>query len=147
MARVAALAVPMRSLMSIPPREWVVGQVVVFDWFDGPRAGVARMLRPECEFAFELLDERPRSDDLDDRLFRVSELPAGSVAMILDAIRCLGSPASLVWVPAWTFPSEEERQRADEEIEHILSAKKRTGTGDLFARHDHFSCLLARERS
>jgi hypothetical protein len=114
-------------LMSVPANSWVAGQVVVFDWFDGPRQGVARMAKPECEFAFELLAERLNPDGLDDRLFRVSELPAGSVTRILDTIHSLGSPVNVVWVPVWKFGSEEERLQADQEIDRILSQQRGTG--------------------
>ena len=116
----------MDALTSLQPSNWVVDQVVVFDWFDGPRQGVARMAKPECEFAFELLAERHNPDGLDDRLFRVSELPAGSLARILDVIQRLGSPANAVWVPVWKFSSEDERLQADHEIDHILSQQKST---------------------
>jgi hypothetical protein len=115
------------ALTPLPPQAWVAGQVIVFDWFDGPRQGVARMARPECEFAFELVAERNNPDGLDDRLFRVSELPASSVTKVLDAIRSLGNPGSVVWVPVWKFGSEEERLRADKEIDRILSRQKDTG--------------------
>jgi len=115
------------ALTSLPPKHWVVDQVVVFDWFDGPRQGVGRLAKPACEFAFELLAERHNPDGLDDRLFRISELPQGSVTQILDAIHSLGSPANVVWVPVWHFASEEEKRRANRETELILSRRKDTG--------------------
>lgn len=114
-------------LASLHPSSWAAGQVVVFDWFDGPRQGVARMANPECEFAFELLAERHNPSGLDDRLFRVCELPPGSITKIMDAIRSLGSPANAVWVPVWKFNSEEKRLQADQEINRILSQQKDTG--------------------
>jgi hypothetical protein len=115
-----------RLLKSLSPTNWTVGQVIVFDWFNGPRQGVARMENPECEFAFELLAERYNPDGLDDRLFRISELPRGSVTKILDTLQSSGRPAHVVWVPVWKFGSEEERLRADQEIERILSQQKGT---------------------
>ena len=114
------------ALKSLPPKEWVSDRVVVFDWFDGARRGVVRMLKPKCEFLFELLAERLNPDGLDDRLFRVVELPEGSVAKILDAIHSLGDPVNVVWVPVWRFGSEEERVRADRELDCILSQRKET---------------------
>jgi hypothetical protein len=115
-----------QALTTLPPKDWITKQVVVFDWYDGPRQGVAWMTKPECEFVFELLTERHNPDGLDDRLFRVSELPPGSVTQILEAIRLLGNPANEVWVPLWKFDSEQERQRSDQEIDRILSQQKRT---------------------
>jgi hypothetical protein len=114
------------ALASLPPGEWVARQVVVFDWFDGPREGVAWMAKPDCEFFFELLAEQRTPDDLDDRLFRLSELPKGSVAGILAAIRVLGEPTNTLWVPVWQFGNEAERARADQEIDRLLGRRRRT---------------------
>jgi hypothetical protein len=115
------------TLMSLPAKDWIVAQAIVFDWFDGPRQGVARLSKPECEFEFQLLAERHNPDGLDDRLFRVNELPVGSVNLVLEAIHSLGSPASVVWLPVWKFGSQEERLRADKEIDRILNQQKGTG--------------------
>ncbi len=114
------------TLATLPPKEWVVDQVVVFDWYDGPRHGVARLAKPECEFAFDMLEERHNPDGLDLRLFRVNELPTGSVGLVLNAIRCLGAPANKVWVPTRKFESPEDQIQADQEIDRILSQQAPT---------------------
>jgi hypothetical protein len=114
-------------LTSVPPEEWTTKQTVVFDWFDGPREGVALLETPACEFAFRLFAERHNGDDLDDRLFQVAELPAGSVMKILGAVAPLGRPANRVWAPVWRFATEEERQRADREIDSVLTKQRDTG--------------------
>jgi hypothetical protein len=115
-----------QQLASLSPHDWQVHQVVVFDWFDGPRQGLARLSKPEGEFVFELLAERPTADDLDDRLFRISELPAGSVDKILGVLRPLGSPSNVIWTPVWKFASDEERVLADQAIDRILSQQRET---------------------
>src|SRR5438876_4645618 len=97
-------------LGSLPVDQWVTKQAVVFDWFDGPREGVCSLARPGGEFYFELLDERPNAEDLDDRLFRLSELAPGSVTEVLTATRELGQPTGPVWVPMWRFPNETAQQ-------------------------------------
>ena len=114
------------TLTTLPPKDWVVDQVVVLDWYDGPRHGVARLAKPECEFAFDVLNERHNPDGLDLRLFRVSELPTGSLNKVLDAIRCLGTPVNKVWVPVWEFGSAEQQLQADQEIDRILSQQAPT---------------------
>lgn len=108
------------TLCSVPASDWMIDQVIVFDWYDGPRAGVARMRRPECEFAFELLAERYNPEGLDDRLFRVYELPQGSVRQILDALTPLGRPVNSVWVPMWSFASKEQEERVRQEVAFSL---------------------------
>lgn len=54
------------SFSDVPLDQVRVGQVIVFDWYDGPRSGVVRFAVPSGEFAFGLLDERPCEDDVDD---------------------------------------------------------------------------------
>lgn len=72
-------------LAAVPLDQWKVGQVYSIDWYDGPRGGVCALTEPPCEFYFELLDERYNPNGLDDRLFRLSELPSGSVQEVLSA--------------------------------------------------------------
>lgn len=114
----------LNELTTIPVNEWRVDQVIVFDWFDGPRKGIARMASPSCEFAFTVVAERHCPDNLDDRLYQLSELPSGSVERTLNLIRCLGSPKNSVWVPVWRFSKEEDRLRTDYEIDRLLNEQK-----------------------
>ncbi len=131
-------------LASLPPDRWLARQVIAFDWSDGPREGVCWMARPDCEFFFELLAEQLGLDNLDDRLFRLSELPKGSVSGILTALRGLGGPTGPLWVPVWQFGNETERARADQEIDRLLSRRRRTNivvqTRDMT---DFVGCRLA----
>jgi hypothetical protein len=114
------------ALFTKPTREWKTRQAVIFDWYDGPRTGVASLEAPAYEFHFHLLSEKATDDDLDDRLFRVSELPVGSVSQILKAVQGLGEPATTTWAPVWRFPSEKERIAAELEIERLLAKKRET---------------------
>src|SRR5207248_66436 len=91
------------QLAAAPVARWRTRRAVVLDWYDGPREGVCALAEPACEFYFELLDERPTADDLDDRLFRLSALPPGSVAALLACLAGQGEPAGPVWVPVWRF--------------------------------------------
>jgi hypothetical protein len=108
------------ALRSLPAPRWTTRQAIVFDWYDGPREGVCALSNPPGEFRFELLDERPTADDLDDRLYRVSALPAGSVDEIVSALHDLGGPTGPVWVPVWKFPTDEARQQAERCLESVL---------------------------
>ncbi len=102
-----------QDLLATPVATWKLAQAVVFDWYDGPREGVCRLAVPAVEFCFRLLDERPVVDDLDDRLFRLDDLPAGSVERILSALEDLGKPQVPVWAPVWKFSSEQAQTRAE----------------------------------
>jgi hypothetical protein len=67
------------ALVSVDFNQWKVRQVIALDWYDGPRDGLCALATPDCEFAFDLLDERFNPDDMDSRLFRLRELSSGSV--------------------------------------------------------------------
>ena len=60
-----------KALLSVPTKDWQVGQIIVFDWYDGPREGICKMARPLCCFYFEVIEEEATEDDLDDRYFRL----------------------------------------------------------------------------
>jgi len=102
------------KLTSMPVNQWKVDRIYAFDWYDGPREGVCSLTVPSCEFYFELLDERYNPDGLDDRLFRLSELPTGSVRDVVAAVPDLASP------------SESVRQKADERIDAATARKRPT---------------------
>lgn len=67
------------ALRSVPAQQWVTRQAVVFDWHDGPRSGACALANPPAEFSFDLVDERRNEGGLDHRLFRLGELPPGTV--------------------------------------------------------------------
>ena len=102
-----------RELQSSPPVNWHTRKAIIFDWYDGPREGVCALASPKAEFLFELLDERFNSDDLDDRVFRVKELPEGSVDSIWASLADLGPPDKGVWSPVWKFSSDSQQKHAD----------------------------------
>src|SRR5262245_14834799 len=98
-------------LQSVPPDQWSVQDVIAFDWYDGPREGVCALAHPQVEFFFALLDERINVNDVDDRLFRLSELPQGSVAGLRSV---------------WQFTTEEDRRQALQAARDLVSAGRPT---------------------
>src|ERR1017187_1348185 len=115
-------------LLSIPSAQWIVAQVVVFDWDDGPRQGLCVLAEPAAEFVFELVAEERNPEGLDMRIVRLKELPPNSVAQLTSALGQLGlGPVNKpVWIPIWRFPSEEDRGRIEQAIEFLESAARRT---------------------
>jgi len=108
----------LEELTATPPEHWQTEQVIVLDWYDGPRAGLCRLRSPVAEFQFELRAERATEDDLDDRLFSIAMLRAGAFAEVLDASKFLGTPARPIWVPRWESCDKEALERADQAVEH-----------------------------
>lgn len=101
-------------LLSWPVDQLRVSQVYSFDWYDGPREGVCSLAVPPCEFYFHLLDERYNPDGLDDRLFRLSELPPGSVSQVVSASADLAKP------------DEAVRRQAERRIDAATATKRPT---------------------
>jgi hypothetical protein len=115
-----------KHLQAVPVCSWKTRQAIIFDWYDGPREGVCALVRPDVEFLFTLLEERRNDDDLDDRLFRLQEIPAGSVAGMGAALTDLGVPAGPVWVPLWRFPDDAARERAERHIRAMRAMARPT---------------------
>jgi len=114
------------SLLLTPVGEWITKQAIVFDWFDGPREGICSLTKPEISFYFELIDERPLPDGLDDRLFSLKQIQVSSIDEISTAISELGTPSGKVWVPVWKFQSSLNRDQAEKIINQIVSNSNKT---------------------
>lgn len=113
-------------LLTTTVDSWKTQQAIVFDWHDGPIQGVCALAMPDCEFAFDLIEERFNPDGLDDRLFRLREIPKGTIARILSLISTLGKPAHSVWIPVWSFADMRERASADAAIDELLNSSRHT---------------------
>jgi hypothetical protein len=74
--------------------------VVILDWDDGPRTGFCTMAQPPCTFHFALLAKRLLPDDLDGRVFRLSEASEGTMEQVLFILGGLGPPKTPLWC-AW----------------------------------------------
>jgi hypothetical protein len=114
------------ALSVLPPEQWEVRQVIVLDWYDGPRSGVCAVTRPQCCFRFEVLAERYVDDDLDDRLFSLSDVPLDTVERMIAILAALGPPTQPVWVPNWQFRSEVLRLEAEQSLNTLLTNAVKT---------------------
>lgn len=114
----------LEQLTSTDPSTWVTSQVIVFDWYDGPRYGFCRLEHPDVEFVFYLLDEQVDENEDNDRLYRLCELPTGSITAALSVLSGLGVPAGPVWVPRWQFPDAATKEAVEGALTEIeLSSK------------------------
>lgn len=106
-------------LTAVPVDQWETQQAIVFDWHDGPREAILSLANPRGEFFFELLDERYNPEGLDERLFRVREIPAGTVAKTLSLLDELGQPEHAVWIPVWKFANAMSKEKAEQFLEEV----------------------------
>jgi hypothetical protein len=108
------------TMLLTDPSSWQVQQVIAFDWYDGPRSGFCCLIEPMVEFYFTLLDERATEDDLNDRLYSISELHLGSCEDLLRKLMPLGEPGGKVWCPIWQHSDTDYLKRVDAEIDSII---------------------------
>jgi hypothetical protein len=113
-------------LINTPPSEWTTEQVIVFDWYDGPREGICALSNPKACFVFRLLAERATEDDLDDRLFSLSCIPDEILAEVIDLLGSLGKPTKPVWTPMWMFPDQSTQSAVECELDTLLTAQRAT---------------------
>ena len=113
--------------LDVPVEQWTARQTIVFDGYDGPREGLCALENPRVEFRFVLIREQQNADGLDERYFRLYEVPAASIDKILGLLRThLGTPSHPVWVPIWRFPSEASRANAEAAVMEIESMSRPT---------------------
>jgi hypothetical protein len=109
----------LESLLNTDLSEWVVEQVIVQDWHDGPRSGICRLRVPAVELVFELLDERQVEDDLDDRLYAIKIASPGAVDSVLKVLDFAGTPPSPVWSPLWRSSDPAQLETASQVIDDV----------------------------
>jgi hypothetical protein len=113
-----------RTLALAPVAQWRVHQVIIFDWYDGPREGVCELAHPQTCFQFKLLAEPGASSKHDASLFRIHELSVDAVQQTLIVLTQLGAPTKPVWIPRWRFPSPAAKAAADAAIDRLLSHRQ-----------------------
>lgn len=104
------------QLLQLPPNALKVGQVLVFDWHDGPREGFLRMDNPLSCWHYRLYAEARREEGTDDKLYLFSPAPDDSLQRLTEALIDLKPPAGPLWVPIWRFPSDEAQRAADQAV-------------------------------
>ena len=96
-------------------------KVIVLDYYDGPRAGVAHCATCDRTYRFDLLDQESGDDGEDVRVFRLTGLPSDAFDRVLSASPNADAARWPVWVPIWQFSNEAARQRADAAVGRVLS--------------------------
>ncbi len=117
-----------KKLLSTSTDHWIVDQVVILDWYDGPRSGLCVLANPPAEFIFEFVDEEPNPDGLDLRIVQLKELPIGSVNSFAAELEHLtnGPMTKPVWSPCWVFPTHDAQDRAEKLLESLQGLSRRT---------------------
>jgi hypothetical protein len=77
-------------------------------------------------FQFEILAERYRNDDLDDRLYSLSEVPLDTIDRLTAILAELGQPTQPVWVPNWQFRDLGLRLEVEDKLHASLANSVKT---------------------
>jgi hypothetical protein len=111
-------------LGSVPPENWTVQEGIILDWHDGPVEGFCRLSNPPCVFRFELFAERFQSEDVDDRVFRLSQVQDDAIHQLLEALSEGEVPQRPMWVPR-IGPDELERRRSlEKKLDELARSTK-----------------------
>ena len=94
-------------------------QVLILGWYDGPEEGLVRCARCSRVYHFKYLDSVDEDEGI--RLFSLAPLPADSIERVTKALSPYMKPGWPMWMPIWSFPTDEDRQRMDSLVDEILS--------------------------
>lgn len=75
-------------LSAVPINQWQRQSIITVDWHDGPLEGICVLQHPVCMFYFKLLGARFNPDDVDDRIFQISDFPDLTEAQFQDISAC-----------------------------------------------------------
>jgi hypothetical protein len=126
------------TLATTPVESWRAHQVIIFDWYDGPREGFCELAYPRICFYFKLLAEACESYERGDALFRISALPLDTISQTVSLLATLGDPTKPVWIPRWLFPSPAAEAEADAAIDRLLSHRQPSSLIIQTANMTHF---------
>jgi len=110
----------------VPGRDYPspVTHVVGFGYYDGATDGILKTADGSV-FRFEMTE-----DDIDPagpnrRTFDLSVLPAEVFERVVALLAPYQAPGWPVWVPHWSFPTDEVRARIDAQIDRWLATAGR----------------------
>jgi hypothetical protein len=90
----------------------------IVDWHDGAIGGLLTFTSFDSAWRFSLFAERRSMDDVDDRLYLLTQVPDSLFSRLWDVVTGSGKPSTRLVVPSWEFASADEEEAA----EQILSA-------------------------
>ena len=105
-----------KAFKTLPTNKWAVEQLIILDWYDGPRSGFCKMTRPKVRFYFEVIADCYLQDDTDDHLFQLSDCPTEKLDAVIEIFAKVGQPQKPSWIPSGNMDLEDEKQ-----IETIIS--------------------------
>lgn len=94
-------------------------RIVVLDWHDGALSGLATCQLCKQAFLFKVLASD--HDDLE-RIYAFWSLPISILPPLDELIAALGPPRWPLWVPVWSFTTEQVRTHIEERLDQAFRA-------------------------
>jgi len=120
-----------KTIGDVPVSEWIVGQLIVLDWYDGPTGGLCALLQPRCTVYFEMVAQNWVDGTFRDRLFRLTVTRDDALPRYLKAHGLDVAPSHPSWAPAAEYHNESHRRAVEEAVDAILHG---TTPGTVFVR-------------
>ncbi len=98
-------------------------QEIALGFYDGPTHGFLHCRDCQQEFYFAMIDSRAVSSEEDTRIFELASIPIGSIARFETAMSPFQQTIHPVWVPLWSFPTDQDRDWMSQFVDGIVSQK------------------------
>jgi hypothetical protein len=96
--------------------------IIALTYYDGPLTGLLRCTVCDSEYWFETV---AMSENQDFRVIYLSPVPPGSIAALLEVLKSVRPMRRLdqsPWAPSWIFPSPEDQQIAERQLDTIVAS-------------------------
>jgi hypothetical protein len=106
------------------------GRFIVLGYSDGPTSGAAECADGSAGYRFELLasdddgayDREAWDQGEELRVYSLAALPAGTFQRLADVLARVEEPRWPVWVPRWTFESQDLARGIEGEVDALMAA-------------------------
>lgn len=110
----------------VPP----FGRFIVLGYSDGPTSGAVECADGSAAYRFELLasdddgayDREAWDQGEQLRVYSLAALPTGTFQQLADVLARVEEPGWPVWVPRWTFESQDLAEAIESEVDALLDA-------------------------
>lgn len=101
-----------------------LSQIVVLDWYDGPTEGLCKINDSDSFYSFKLIAEREEDNDVNDRLFKLSEINQNVVSKILVLLKPYLQSSGIYLTPEIEKLSKNESATLDKLLSELDTKNK-----------------------
>jgi hypothetical protein len=127
-----------QAILEQDPADLRLRLAIVLDWYDGPIAGYLSFESAPTAWKFRCIAERSLANDVDDRLYSLSEVPLDLCVELADVLADSHTRRSII-VPSWQFEDPEARAAADDIVARL---DEQVGQPELMVRAQNLDQIL-----